>query len=100
MHQRQADRYFVQTGDLRIALHDGRESSPTKGETCQFWFTGGSYGLVYIPPGVWHATQNWGTTLGRIVNFGTVRFDTADPDKARIDPHSGVIPFDWAIHDG
>jgi dTDP-4-dehydrorhamnose 3,5-epimerase len=100
MHRLQADRYFVQTGDLRVVLFDGREGSPTKGRFCQFWFTGGTYGLLHIPAGVWHATQNWGTTLGRIVNFGTVRFDTARPDKARIDPHSGAIPFDWTIRDG
>lgn len=100
MHRRQADRYFVQTGDLRIVLYDGREGSPTKGNFCQFWFAGNGWLLLYIPPGVWHATQNWGTTLGRIVNFGTARFDTADPDKARIDPHSSVIPFDWALRDG
>jgi len=100
MHRRQADRYFIQTGDLRVALFDGRADSPTKGSYCQFWFTGGGYGLLYIPTGVWHATQNWGTTLGRIVNFGTVRFDPADPDKARIDPHSGEIRFDWELHDG
>jgi dTDP-4-dehydrorhamnose 3,5-epimerase len=100
MHRRQADRYFVQTGDLRIALYDGRDDSPTKGGFCQFWFTENGYLLLYIPQGVWHATQNWGTTLGRIVNFGTARFDPADPDKARIDPHGGVIPFDWTIRDG
>ncbi len=22
------------------------------------------------------------------------------PDKYRIDPHSGEIPFDWSLHDG
>jgi dTDP-4-dehydrorhamnose 3,5-epimerase len=100
MHRRQADRYFVQTGDLRIVLHDGREGSPTKNAFCEFWFAGSGSLLLYIPQGVWHATLNWGTTLGRIVNFGTARFDPADPDKARIDPHSGVIPFDWTIRDG
>jgi dTDP-4-dehydrorhamnose 3,5-epimerase len=100
MHRRQADRYFVQAGDLRVALHDAREDSPTKGAFSEFWFTEGSRGLLHIPAGVWHATQNWGTTLGRIANFGTVRFDPSDPDKARIDPHAGVIPFDWLLHDG
>lgn len=100
MHRRQADRYFVQTGHLRVALYDGREDSPTKGGLCQFWFAENGYLLLYIPQGVWHATQNWGKTLGRIVNFGTVRFDPADPDKARVDPHGGVIPFDWTIRDG
>jgi len=100
MHRRQADRYFVQSGSLRIVLHDGREDSPTRGKFCTFWFAENGWMLLYIPPGVWHATQNWGSTLGRIVNFGTVRFDPADPDKARIDPHSDVIPYDWTIRDG
>ena len=54
-------------------------------------------GRIKIPQVVWHATRNWGATLGRIVNFGTARFDPADPDKARIDPHSPVIPFDRTI---
>jgi dTDP-4-dehydrorhamnose 3,5-epimerase len=99
MHKRQADRYFVQTGDLRIVLYDGRVGSPDRGNFCEFFFAGQGALLLYIPQGVWHATQNFGSTLGRIVNFGTVRFDPADPDKARIDPHSGVIPFDWAIRD-
>lgn len=100
MHRRQADRYFVQQGDLRVVLHDGRENSATRGNFCEFYFTNGSYGLLYIPQGVWHATQNWGTNLGRISNFGTARFDPADPDKSRIDPHSGAIPFDWSLRDG
>src|SRR5258706_4837066 len=100
MHRRQADRYFVQQGDLRVVLYDGRAGSRDRGHFCEFWFTGHGYGLLYIPQGVWHATQNFGTTLGRIVNFGTVRFDPADPDKARIDPHSGKIPFDWRIPGG
>lgn len=60
----------------------------------------GGYGLLHIPQGVWHATQNWGPVLGRICNFGTARFDPKDPDKSRIDPHSGAIPFDWSLRDG
>ena len=100
MHRRQADRYFIQQGDLRVVLFDGRENSATAGNYCEFYFTGGVYGLLYIPQGVWHATQNWGTILGRISNFGTARFDPADPDKSRIDPHTGTIPYDWSLKDG
>jgi dTDP-4-dehydrorhamnose 3,5-epimerase len=100
MHKRQADRYFVLSGNLRVVLWDGREDSPDKGSFCEFFFTAGSSGLLYIPPGVWHASQNWGRTLGRIVNLPTVRFDTGDPDKYRLDPHGGAIPFDWQLRDG
>jgi dTDP-4-dehydrorhamnose 3,5-epimerase len=99
MHKRQADRYFVVSGSLRVVLYDGRDDSPDKGNFCELHFTPESRGLVLIPPGVWHATQNWGGTLGRIANFPTVAFDSKDPDKYRIDPHSGAIPFDWGLRD-
>ncbi|MGH9442744.1 MAG: hypothetical protein ACRD16_10775 [Thermoanaerobaculia bacterium] len=44
MHRRQADRYFIQQGDLRVVLFDGREISGTKGSFCEFFFTGGAMG--------------------------------------------------------
>ncbi|HEY0781418.1 MAG TPA: dTDP-4-dehydrorhamnose 3,5-epimerase [Thermoanaerobaculia bacterium] len=100
MHERQADRYFVVAGDLRVVLYDGRDDSPDRGHFCEFYFADGGAGLLSIPPGVWHATQNWGESLGRIVNFPTRRFDPRDPDKFRLDPHDGSIPFDWRLKDG
>jgi dTDP-4-dehydrorhamnose 3,5-epimerase len=99
MHKRQADRYFVLAGNLRVVLYDGREEAPTAGNFCEIFFTPETAGLVYIPQGVWHATQNWGKTLGRIANFPTARFDPADPDKYRVDVHGGTIPFDWTLKD-
>jgi dTDP-4-dehydrorhamnose 3,5-epimerase len=100
MHRRQTDRYFVESGNLRVVLFDGRDDSPDKGHFCQFFFSSSSPGLLLIPPGVWHASQNWGRTLVRVANFPTVRYDAKDPDKYRIDPHSGAIPFDWSLRDG
>ena len=99
MHKRQADRYFAMSGSLRTVLYDGRDDSPTHGRFCEFFFTPASAGLLYIPPGVWHATQNWGRGLGRIANFPTVRFNPKDPDKYRVDVHSDTIPFDWRLPD-
>jgi dTDP-4-dehydrorhamnose 3,5-epimerase len=110
-HLRQADRYFVVAGDLRVVLFDGRNDSTgspdsagsplstDKGNFCEFFFTGQRAGLLLIPPGVWHATQNWGRSLGRVINFPTHRFDSSNPDKMRLDPHSGAIPFDWRLPD-
>jgi len=100
MHRLQADRYFVVSGDLRVVLFDGREGSPDRGNFCELFFTTNHNGLIYIPPGVWHATQNFGRTLGRILNLPTVAYDPVSPDKERIDPHSGEIPFDWRLRDG
>jgi len=100
MHERQTDRYLVATGSLRIALYDGRPDRESHGRVAQFFFSEATPGLLAIPPGVWHADQNWGQTDARIVNFPTHPYDHADPDKFRIDPHSDVIPFDWALRDG
>jgi dTDP-4-dehydrorhamnose 3,5-epimerase len=99
LHKKQADRYFVLSGSLRVVLYDARADSPDQGNVCEFFFTPQSAGLVHIPPGVWHATQNWGKTLGRVANFPTVRFNPEDPDKYRTDVHGGTVPFDWTLRD-
>lgn len=100
MHRRQADRYVVASGHLRVVLHDGRDGSPDFGRFTEIHFTPETPGLVYIPQGVWHATQNYGKTLGRVFNLPTARFDSRDPDKYRLDPHTGPIAFDWSLRDG
>jgi len=100
MHRLQADRYFVARGSVRVVLFDGRESSSTSGRFAELYFTDATPGLLRIPPGVWHADQNWGETDALIVNFPTHPYDPASPDKLRIDPHSGIIPFDWRLRDG
>ena len=33
-------------------------------------------------------------------NFPTRPYDADAPDKYRVDPHSGTIPFDWELRDG
>lgn len=100
MHRLQTDRYWVMSGRLRVVLYDDREDSATRGQFAQFHFTETSPGLLRIPPGVWHADHNWGETDACVVNFPTRPYDPAAPDKYRIDPHAGVIPFDWRLADG
>lgn len=100
MHKVQTDRYSVLRGQVRVVLFDGREDSPDKGSFCEIWFTDECPGLLRIPPGVWHADQNWGSTEALIMNYPTHAYNPADPDKYRIDPHSGIIPFKWELKDG
>lgn len=100
MHRRQDDRYFVASGSVRIVLYDGRTGSPTFQRFQQLHFTDATPGLVRIPAGVWHADQNYGEAQAIIVNFPTKPYDRDAPDKYRIDPHSGLIPFDWSLPDG
>lgn len=100
MHKLQADRYFICGGRLRIVLYDGRVDSPTYESFDEYAFDETTPALVKIPPGVWHADQNTGEVDATIVNFPTRAYDPEDPDKYRIDPRSGEIPFDWTLHDG
>ena len=100
MHELQTDRYLLASGRLRVVLYDGRRDSPTFEELNQIYFRDEVPGLLSIPPGVWHADQNIGDTEAVVINFPTRAFDRAMPDKYRLDPHGGEIPFDFALRDG
>ena len=100
MHRLQADRYFLVSGSVRTVLYDGRTDSPSFGAFQVHSLTGAASGFLRIPPGVWHASQNWGEDEAAILNFPTEPYDRETPDKYRIDPHSGEIPFDWSLPDG
>jgi dTDP-4-dehydrorhamnose 3,5-epimerase len=99
MHKKQADRYFVAAGHVRVVLYDGRVESRTFGSFAQFHMTENARGLLLIPPGVWHGDQNYGDVDAVMINFPTRPFDRNDPDKYRIDPKSDAIPFDWSLPD-
>jgi dTDP-4-dehydrorhamnose 3,5-epimerase len=99
MHMLQSDRYLTVSGRLRVVLYDGRTTSATHGRLVEFQFTDETPGLLLIPSGVWHADQNTGERDAVVMNFPTRAFDHDNPDKYRIDPWSGEIPFDWALKD-
>jgi dTDP-4-dehydrorhamnose 3,5-epimerase len=100
MHRRQADRYVALSGRLRVVLYDGRPDSSTFQRFAEFGFAEEAPGFLRIPPGVWHADQNVGEAPCRVMNFPTRAYDRDAPDKYRIDPASGEIPFDFTLCDG
>ena len=100
MHKLQSDRYFLTRGCVRVVLYDGRTDSRTHGQLEEHNLTAEVPSVLAIPPGVWHADQNWGDDDALILNFPTRPYDRDAPDKYRIDPHSGEIPFDWSLRDG
>lgn len=100
MHRKQSDRYFGVRGQVRVVLYDGRVDSATHGAYDQYFIGAELPSLLRIPPGVWHADQNVGAEEAAVLNFPTVAYDPGEPDKYRIDPHSGEIPFDWDALDG
>ena len=71
MHKLQTDRYLIARGSVRVVLFDGRSESPTQGLIDVRQLTGEAPSLLSIPPGVWHADQNWGEDDALILNFPT-----------------------------
>jgi dTDP-4-dehydrorhamnose 3,5-epimerase len=100
MHRLQADRYFLTQGSVRVVLYDGRVNSPTYRRFAEFHLTEATRARLLIPPGVWHADQNWGDSEAALMNFPTRPFERERPDKHRINPASGEIPFDFQLRDG
>ena len=99
-HALQTDRYVHAKGNARIVLYDGREDSATYGTFAQFQLSDDARGMLQIPPGVWHAAQCWGDEQAIVMNYPTVAYNSEDPDKESVDPHTGPITFDWTLRDG
>jgi dTDP-4-dehydrorhamnose 3,5-epimerase len=93
MHRRHDDRYCLMRGRMKLVLFDPREDSPTKGMVSEIYLVEKSPVLVSIPIGVWHADENVGETEVIIVNFPTIPYDHADPDKYRLPLHTDLIPY-------
>lgn len=103
MHRKQTDRYFIVSGNVRVVLYEPPNSGDIPyggGIFEEIYFTDATPGLVKIPPGIWHADQNWGGTVAHVCNFPTVPYDPADPDKYRISPDSPELAFDWSLRNG
>jgi dTDP-4-dehydrorhamnose 3,5-epimerase len=92
-HEFQTDRLFLQRGAVRIVLYDDREDSPTYGMINQFTFTEQNRGVICVPPGIYHALENVGTSDAICLNFPTQPYNHAEPDKYRLPLDTELIPF-------
>lgn len=91
IHQRQTDWWYA-IGTLKVALHDIRPESPTKGETMTF-LLGDNHdaACVKIPPGVAHGCRALDTT--HLLYVTSSVYDPAD--EGRIPHDDPGIGFDW-----
>jgi dTDP-4-dehydrorhamnose 3,5-epimerase len=94
-HARTVDRLFVNQGNLKVVLYDGREGSPTTGRINEFYVGDARPALVVIPIGVWHGLQNLGDSDALVVNFPSHAYDYADPDHYRLPSDTAEIPYTW-----
>jgi dTDP-4-dehydrorhamnose 3,5-epimerase len=98
-HLKSIDRLFVNQGQLKIVLFDGREGSRTLGEIMQLHVGDPRPTFLVIPTGVWHGLQNVGPTDALMVNFPTHPYDYADPDHWRLPFDSPEIPYTWQVRE-
>ncbi len=93
VHPTQIDWWYVPIGDLKVALYDAREGSPTSGQL-QELFLGEHYDaqLLKIPPGVAHGCKALGGTAHLVYLTSSVY----NPDEEGRLPHDDPrIGYDW-----
>ena len=94
IHPTQIDWWYVPVGDLKVALYDTREGSPTRGQL-QELFLGEHYEaqLLKIPPGVAHGCKALGG-LTHLIYLTSKVYDPVNEELRR--PHDDpTIGYDW-----
>jgi dTDP-4-dehydrorhamnose 3,5-epimerase len=99
VHHQHDDRYAFLCGEAELALYDAREDSATAGQEFRVVLSELHRRLITIPRGVWHAERNLGQTDVMVVNFPTIPYDHANPDKFRLPLDTDELPVhlgpDW-----
>ena len=94
-HRKQTDHLVTVGAPAVIALCDGRDGSPTKGEVMEVVAGRETPVLVRVPPGVYHGFTAAGDGEAMILNVPTEPYNRDEPDEFRLDPFDNDIPFDW-----
>ncbi len=92
VHREHEDRYAFLDGELELVFYDAREDSATAGQESRLVLSELHRKLVTIPRGVWHAERNVGQRDVRVVNFPTIMYDHANPDKYRLPLDTEELP--------
>ena len=99
IHREHEDRYAFLNGELELAFYDAREDSATAGQESHLFLSAHRRRLLTIPRGVWHAERNVGEVDVQVVNFPTIPYDHANPDKYRLPLDTEELPVrlghDW-----
>lgn len=91
-HAKQTDHLIGVGGNIRLALWDGRESSPTHGATDLVRIGALRPVLVIVPPGVWHGLRNESGEPAGYINAIDELYEHDNPDNWRLSPRSVDIP--------
>jgi dTDP-4-dehydrorhamnose 3,5-epimerase len=93
IHPHQVDWWYVPIGTLKVALHDRRDDSPTRGETMELFLgENAAPAVLKIPPGVAHGCK----AIGGVSHLFYVTSRTYDPrEEGRISHDDPSIGYDW-----
>jgi dTDP-4-dehydrorhamnose 3,5-epimerase len=92
IHREHEDRYAFLSGELELAFYDARDDSATAGQASRLFLSERDRKLLVIPRGVWHAERNVGQVDVQVVNFPTIPYDHANPDKYRLPLDTDELP--------
>ena len=95
LHRTHSDRLFFSFGTAKVVLYDDREGSPTRGMLNELHFGEHNRAHLVIPPCVWHAVKNVGSTDAVFVNCPTKPYNREDPDKWALPRDSDQIPYSF-----
>lgn len=95
VHEKQDDLWFMATGRAVIVLYDGRDGSPTRGETQTIIAGKDNNKLVSIPVGVVHGYKVLSEEPVILFYHTTEPYDPKAPDEKRISLNDPTINFDW-----
>jgi len=96
-HERQTDNFCVIKGDAKIGLYDGREGSPSHGQTETYVLGEMDPMLLQIPPGVWHGQMALGSEMSYLLNIPTEHYDRERPDELRAHPFDNDFGYEWEV---
>jgi dTDP-4-dehydrorhamnose 3,5-epimerase len=94
-HAHTVDRLFINQGNLKVVLYDGRDVSRTAGLVNELYVGDARPALVILPIGVWHGLQNLGDGDALVLNFPSEAYNYADPDHYRLPSDTSEIPYIW-----
>ena len=98
LHKKMTLNYAVVSGDIKLALYDGRAGSPSRGQVQEFFTGADDYALITVPPGVWNGFKGISVGPAIVANCATVPHDPRE--IVRKDPFAKDIPYDWSLKHG
>lgn len=92
VHAKQTDHLVGVGGNIKLALWDGRKSSPSQGASDVIRIGAIRPVMVIVPPGVWHGLRNESGEPAGYINIIDEAYDHKNPDNWRLSPRAADMP--------